>query len=305
MRYLKLPVHFMGLFFLIIISLSANQACAIITGALGTVDSYNQTICYPTQVVPYFNHPIQFTPICTITDVPANVYVPKSGMYKLHAELTFGYGWGEGNSFYVDANIPIAQQQLHDGGYDYMGSSPGYWHAPVTICYYFVSVETGQKYTIPGAGWSCQDSGSIPLPPTPPAPEVNCHINNDVNALNVNFPTIERSAIPVVPKSGEIIHKTIPVTCTGGKASFNMVFNYTPLTVNGTDVIQTSTDGVGVTLIYNNSAIPPTTVTSLAFPEGANTIDLGFEIVRNSSINIKDIATGAFSASAVMVLTQM
>ncbi|MEE9685601.1 fimbrial protein [Lelliottia amnigena] len=305
MKHLKSPFYFMGFLLLLIIFSTGKQAFATITGVQGFVTAKGATICYPATIPPYSEGESgTFRPVCTLT-IPANVYMPKSGMYKISALLGWEYE-SKGNALYIDATKPLAEQDLYDGKVGNSITALGSWSTPVTMCYNFFSVETGQYYSVPGASWSsCAQSPAPPLPPTPPAPEVACHINNDVNTLNVNFTSIDRNSLPVEPTTGEIIHKTIPVNCTGGDATFNMVFNYTSLTVNGTDVIQTSTNGVGVTLIYNNRAIPPTTVTSLAFPEGANTIDLGFEIVRDSSVNIKDIATGAFSASAVMVLTQM
>jgi hypothetical protein len=59
-----------------------------------------------------------------------------------------------------------------------------------------------------------------------------------------------------------------------------------------------------VAIIYNGKVVSPTDVFDETYQLGTNNINLEFQVVHDSSVATKDIATGDFSASAVMVMTQ-
>ncbi|EGT5711720.1 fimbrial protein [Cronobacter dublinensis subsp. dublinensis] len=146
--------------------------------------------------------------------------------------------------------------------------------------------------------------GSLPPPsPTPPVPDTSCTINNN-NALSVSLGTLNRDEIPTVPDSGSAISKTISVVCTGGALTANMQLNYTPVSIGSGQAVKSSANGVGAAIFYNNKLLAPTDVTAVNFLEGSNTLTLGFQAVRDATVALKDIPTGAFTASAVLVMTQ-
>ncbi|MNE11402.1 hypothetical protein D3C80_1041580 [compost metagenome] len=174
-----------------------------------------------------------------------------------------------------------------------------------TICAHLIGPD-GKKFSLSaGAGQAlnrCYD-GYTPLPPTPPTPTTSCSINNG-NALSVSLGTLNRDEIPTVPDSGSAISKTISVVCTGGTVTANMQLNYTPISVGSNQAVKTSANGVGAAIFYSNKVLSPSDVTSVNFLEGSNNLTLGFQAVRDSTVALKDIPTGAFTASAVLVMTQ-
>ncbi|MDI7383819.1 fimbrial protein [Cronobacter dublinensis] len=230
-------------------------------------------------------------------------YVPVSGKYKVrltldtnnhdHADSTFGY---------FDSTKDLASQTvtLSSSNVSIPFTSEYALHA----CYLLVD-EAGREWSLPvGDGRGC--SGYTPIPPIPPAPTVSCTINNS-GALSVDFGSLERTSLPTVPGTGQIQSKQIPVVCTSSSSSstinMSMKVNYTSITVSGTQVIKTSSNGVGVSVLYNNQVLASGSAKNIVFNTGSNSLTLGFEAVRNPTVSVGDVPTGSFSASAVMVMT--
>jgi len=241
-------------------------------------------------------------------NVPASGYVAKSGYYSVQLVLGTANmqlpGTALTSSFYVDATKPLEQQNIttsssYDSG---MGFQSGSYTAG--LCYYLVNGSSGEQYKLYGSpvyGNSCQPAP--PLPPTPVPPSVSCKINNG-NNLEVNLGTLDRAVIPTVPGSGQPQSAQFPVTCTGGAATMKMQLNYTPITVSGSQVVNSSINGLGVAVSYNDKILAPSDITTMQFPEGNTDVTLKFEAVRNPSVEVADIKTGPFTASAVLVMTQ-
>lgn len=168
------------------------------------------------------------------------------------------------------------------------------------ICVYLVD-DAGHRYT-PGNS-ECDQTNVKPLPPTPPPPDTSCTINNG-NALSVNLNTVDRAQLPTVPGSGSMRHLQVPVDCTGGNVTVNMKLNYTPIILTAGQVVKSSANGLGVSIVYNSKLLSSTDITPVTFLKGSNTLDLAFQAVRDPNVEIKDVPTGAFTASAVLVMTQ-
>ena len=83
-----------------------------------------------------------------------------------------------------------------------------------------------------------------------------------------------------------------------------MTLNYTPISIGSSQAVKSSANGVGAAIFYGNKALSPSDVTPLNFLEGSNTLTLGFQAVRDSTVALKDIPAGAFTANAVLVMTQ-
>jgi len=164
----------------------------------------------------------------------------------------------------------------------------------------FLLDEEGNKYNL-STDLSSVCTGGQPLPP--PVPDTACTFNSG-NDLTVSLGLIERSALPVNPDPATAKSVQIPVDCTGGDVTVSMKLDYNPMTMGNGQVVRTSTDGVGVAISYNDIPISTTDTTTLTFLEGSNTLDLNFQAVRDSAVNVADIPTGGFTASAAMVMTQ-
>ncbi|MFU2317529.1 fimbrial protein [Rahnella sp. PCH160] len=134
-------------------------------------------------------------------------------------------------------------------------------------------------------------------------PDTSCTLNNG-NDLSVNLGTVDRAQMPTVPGSGSMRHIQVPVDCTGGDVTVNMQLNYTPISLSGGQVIKSSSNGLGVSVVYNSKILSTTDVTPVTFLSGSNSMDLAFQAVRDPAVEIKDVPTGAFTASAVLVMTQ-
>lgn len=237
---------------------------------------------------------------CSIT---SNKYVPKSGQYHVEviirnihdASLVLDVS---SELFNVDATKTIAQQSIHaisTATDSYSGSASG-----TELCLYLVDT-TNHKFT-PNSGTGCNDGNTI-LPPTPPIPDTSCTLN-DGNALNVNLGNVDRAQLPTVPGSGSMRHIQVPVDCTGGDVTVNMQLNYTPIVLSAGQVIKSSSNGLGVSVVYNSKILSSTDITPVTFTTGSNSMDFAFQAVRDPTVEIKDVPTGAFTASAVLVMTQ-
>ncbi|WP_317179980.1 fimbrial protein [Lelliottia amnigena] len=290
------------------------KANAVIHG--GYVGSYPYEnfiakFCSPTGTAFQIATTVTFTPDSSCT-VSSTGHVPASGYYYMSQSVATSGAIGMTSvpyhltttAAYFDASKSIAEQEVTlTGSGSWSVSFPGHGQGgtddTLDVCVYLVDTK-GIMYYV--AGVKCRD-GYTPLPPTPPIPETSCTIN-DGNALSVSLGTLNRDEIPTVPDSGSAISKTISVTCTGGTVTANMALNYTPISIGSSQAVKSSTNGVGAAIFYSDKALSPSDVTPLNFLEGSNTLTLGFQAVRDSTVALKDIPTGAFTANAVLVMTQ-
>lgn len=236
----------------------------------------------------------------------SNYYPPASGSYALVLYECAGKECNPQNAIWkapitsgytsLSADIPLQSQPMTVNT-----GNPPMQYGTVSFCYALVS-STGQIYGNLGNSTSCF-SGTTPIPPHPPVTST-CAINNG-NAINVDLGTIDRALMPTTPGGGT--PKTVPISvvCSGSvAASVNMKLNYTPVTMGSTQAIPTSTTGVGVAVSYNDAVLTPSDSKPISFIIGSNTVNLDFAAIRDPAVAVKDIAAGAFTASAVLVMTQ-
>ncbi|MFA1020411.1 fimbrial protein, partial [Enterobacter sp. SAT-E-asb] len=69
------------------------------------------------------------------------------------------------------------------------------------------------------------------------------------------------------------------------------------------EMVSTSANGLAVALSLNGGLVNPMDTYTRTYSTGTQTEKLTFEPVRDPSVKISDIPTGAFSASAVVILT--
>ena len=238
-----------------------------------------------------------------VCDISSSAYVPASGYYTVitvvewNGNLKRDY---KTNPVYLDGSKTINEQDINlTGGVNdliTMNPNTGLWLCPVIVD------SNGKRFLFPEYQTECDPSIPV-LPFTPTVPDTSCTVNGG-NALSVSLGTLNRDEIPTVPDSASAISKTISVVCTGGTVTANMQLNYTPISVGSNQAVKTSANGVGAAIFYSNKVLAPSDVTSVNFLEGSNTVTLGFQAVRDSTVALKDIPTGAFTANAVLVMTQ-
>lgn len=234
-------------------------------------------------------------------------YVPKSGSYFLRFYVASESNpsvreYADSNSFYLDATKALADQV---GGLSLTTHDKTLQNSYGTVTFCNALVDTaGKEYALTTDEKECVDAS--PLPPIPTPPDTSCSINNSKD-LAVHFGTIERADLSTEPGVGNTAKKSyqIPVTCTGGvDVSVKMhLGNYDALTIDNTDIIKTSTSGLGVAVMYNGKVLTTKNV-SLTLKTGSNTIVLDFQAVRDPTVAVESVNSGYFTANAVLVMTQ-
>lgn len=239
--------------------------------------------------------------------IESDYYPPRSGTYYVETAFFEYYDTVllmdvKTATFTLDGNQTISQQSA--GTYAPKGYLEVNAGLTVLACQWLVD-DAGKKYTFTPSeqNYTGCHASSSPLPPTPTQPDISCTINNG-NALTVNLGTIDRAQLPTVASSGTATAIPIPIACTGGNLTVNMKLSYTPITSGSSQAVKSSANGVGVAILYNDKMLSSTDNTSVNLLAGSNTLNLAFEAVRDASVEIKDIPTGAFSASAVLQMTQ-
>ncbi|WP_449567275.1 fimbrial protein [Lelliottia nimipressuralis] len=230
-----------------------------------------------------------------------NSYVPYSGMWKMRLRwcpakspqactISQSAGYLDSGLLYVSSTAPVSSQDLR---FTLTGITP----ADVAFCYTFVG-GNGTEWST-SALRTCQDT--YVLPEIPAA----CYINYNQN-LNVALGMLERSKIPTTYNAGVPVTKTVPVMCSGDAAiNVEMKVSYEAIAVSGSEVIKTPSNGLGVAMLYNGTPIGPgTPAISLTYQPGVSNLDLGFVAVRDPNVNLGDIPTGDFAASASLIMNQ-
>ncbi|MHA6632173.1 fimbrial protein [Citrobacter farmeri] len=238
-----------------------------------------------------------------------DVYVPKAGMYfvRFYLGLQDNHAvrmYADSTKFHLDATKTLSDQAGSISITTYSKDlSSQFINQDVAFCDVLVDAQ-GEEYSLIEGG-PC--ASATPLPPDPPPPETSCNINNG-SGLSVHFDTIDRTDLSTEPGVGNTAIKSlqIPVNCTGGvDVSVKMqLTQYTPLKINSTEVIKTTTNGLGVAALYNGQTLTTATSIPVTLKSGSNTLNLDFQAVRNPAVAVGDVPPGYFTANAVLVMTQ-
>lgn len=284
--------------------------CLVENDTTKTVNGLCMSTTYPTGM-PSFNTKQTFLGMLDY-QVEDNNTVPEEGDYFINiflcpvskgAQCSATSGWlgfiTSKNTIHLLPNIPLSQQSTDFG--PGLGYTDRQDVGNITMCI-ALSYNGGRKYYIDNnLPYPC--AGGTPLTPVVPS---TCSLNSS-QGLTVAFNEIDRSDISTTPASQTSgnVEKTIPVTCTGETAfTVKTKFTFTPITVSNNQVVASSNPNLGVAIIYNGKVVSPTDVFDETYQLGTNNINLEFQVVHDSSVATKDIATGDFSSSAVMVMTQ-
>ncbi|WP_409977239.1 fimbrial protein [Serratia quinivorans] len=135
------------------------------------------------------------------------------------------------------------------------------------------------------------------LPPTPD----NCAVTSSEN-WDIAFGNLERGDISATSSSEKT--KDLTLTCTGTKAhDFSIKLNMTP-TSWSTSQLATSNPDLGVQVTVGGVAAKLGDSFAMKVT-GSGSKTLGFSVLRNPATKALDIATGDFSASGTLVVSEL
>lgn len=292
-------------FLLLMALISGNQAWAIWTGVPSPAglctSSYDIKVNIPGGTY--------ITNDCTLAVGNDNA-VPATGSYEVLYYATsvagdpmYAQEFSTGSQT-LTAGKPLSEQNitwLFNSGMTYYSVNLNNYY----LCYNLRQISTGKDFLFKNTPQGClktKNGGATPLPP-PPTP-LSCQFNSG-NPINVALGEISRNEIGTVPGTLPGMEKKLDVNCAGdGSATYSIKFQFTPKEVAGSELITSSVNGLAVALSFNDSVVSNTDSFSRTYSAGIQTETLGFEPVRDPAVEYTDIPTGAFTASAVMVITQ-
>lgn len=183
--------------------------------------------------------------------------------------------------------------------YNFRGYS-GVVSSASNACYTMVD-PTGVEWASSSTPYMCQDANILPTVPA------TCYLNDGAD-LNVDMGNLERSTIATIPASSAAgnIKKEIDVLCTrDAGVTVSTTFQFTPISISGSEVASTSTPYLGVAIFYEGKLVTPSSEPLIeTFELGHTSRELEFQAVRDPNTALKDISSGDFNASVVMVMTE-
>lgn len=235
-----------------------------------------------------------------------DLYVPAAGQYRGRMHFCTA-GWGTpckiaNASFYYDTSETLAintGSTIGSQNPHYTGVVGATLSSRAMVCITLVDqygIEWGSN-----RGTGCSDANPLPQQPA------TCYLNGNQD-LSVSMGILERSKIATTPSrdASTIITKVIPMYCTRESGvTASTTFQFAPLVVSGDEVISTSLNHLGVAMFYNGVLVGPSSeAINDSFSYGLTNIELSFQAVRDPDVAIKDIPTGDFTASVIMIVTE-
>lgn len=315
----KLMMRGAALFFLLIVSQGAGAIGWV--GASGTcVSGGNNTVQHSTYCDWKPNTGAYYGNGQTVSFLYDNgggntgdsqAYVPKSGYYVTKVYWcaypenmdTCSKAAGSiilvGDSVWLEQSKSFDEQKIFNNDQTKKAPSAGGY------CFTIEDTETGYEYRgnmgygPDSRGKFCGDAHRLPVEPP------KCTLNGGTD-LDVRLGELERSDIGVKPGTTTPVTKDISIKCDGNIAyNANMKLEFTPISVSNEQVVSTSTTGLGVAVLYNGKAVQPGQTFPLSYQPGIHTLTLGFEAVRDPAIAATDLKTGDFTATAVLIFTEL
>jgi minor fimbrial subunit len=134
-----------------------------------------------------------------------------------------------------------------------------------------------------------------------PNEQERCSVGAPVPSWDVQFANLERGLFPTA--GGQEEKKDITLSCTGSRThDFNVKLNMTPTSWSSSQLV-TSNPMLGVQVtVEGTPAKLGDSFTMRVQGQGSKT--LGFSVLRNPSVSGHDIATGDFTASGTLIVSE-
>lgn len=264
--------------------------------------------CYPTNTGggghinkgQYFSDILTSCISCTAEYPPAGTYVIEAwtcpgdtGSVGL-CDVSTATLLSKGNTIDFDGHTSVWNLGLHAGWADNTRTTSGGFY-----CFTMMNVGDGTYYkTQEGAPWC---TGTDPLPVTPSG----CSFSTA--AMNVIFGELKRADIQTSAEGGANSRtESASVACSGSDDVLNVTtrFIYTTKLIGDAKAVSvTGNKDLGVAITYKGKVVSPDESYTDTLSSGSNSIDLGFEVIRDPNVALREIKTGEFSANAVMQMT--
>lgn len=122
-------------------------------------------------------------------------------------------------------------------------------------------------------------------------------------SIDVAFGQIERSTIGTSAPAKNAITKNVSLSCTGTSThNFSLKLNMTPASWSNSQ-IATSNGALGVSISKDGTLLSNGTAFDMSVL-GSGTAALSFSLLKNPTVASSDIATGDFTASATLIVTE-
>lgn len=290
-----------------ILPAASSVGCDTTNGVMQIISN----VCLPTQNTNLYTAGQKFDRSYSYVQFAGETAYPPTGNYLMRVYFcqlidpnTPGI-CSEKNAYYHADSV---NQLVYAGSMPTTGArgSFGELAAPYTlqqassVCLSLVNTVSGIEYVLGDAGIWCQDAKQLPVT------MAGCSINEDAT-LYVAFDEIDRRNIPSepTPLAQYNVSKSFTVDCTGeADIIADTQFKYTPISIGSNEVLATSNKDLGVAIMSHGKVIGPTDNLYYDFHWGGNVMTLEFELLHPPSVETKDIATGDFSGSTVMVMTE-
>lgn len=137
-----------------------------------------------------------------------------------------------------------------------------------------------------------------------------CHINND-NPINVDFGNLGIKKLGEgIGDENDLNSKTVPILYSCDNADVTQKIKVRLVAINANyslpegNIIRTSTEDVGVALIHNGGNIQPGSYFESEINKGQGYDAIKILMIKNPNVDINSIKTGAFNASAILIIDE-
>lgn len=252
--------------------------------------------------------PLRFTDhttyLCSYNGNTSGNFVPKTASYILRlymcaaGETPPGCPYSDSPARAISSKTDMAGQNIDFDGPRTQGG--GSLDTQVRSGCYSLRNPAGTEYSI-SLGITPGCPNSQPLPDHP----IVCTFNAGASTLNIDMGILTRSALSVTPGNTTPVTKAIDIDCdSDASVNYTVSFQFTSIPGDGNQYIATSLKGLAVAFSVDGNLVNPSATMTKSYTPGQNTMTLSFEALRDKAVNVGDMETGDFSASAVMILTE-
>lgn len=176
------------------------------------------------------------------------------------------------------------------------------WAITANSCVSVYVAETGtQRFLSYGSTYDSSGYALCAGDAPPPIPDEYCYVTSGKD-WDVAFGNVERTEIPITGGVEET--KVLTLSCTGSKAhDFSVKLNMTPTSWSTSQLVTNNPD-LGVQITVGGTAAKLGDSFTMKVP-GAASKTLGFSVLRNPKTKGLDIATGDFTASGTLVVSEL